>query len=63
MDVDRIKRGTYLTEKYFDEQLNVFAKFEQVKENFIKKLETFMQLLLIMMKHLLQPTILCNHTK
>ncbi|MFR5794297.1 MAG: RhuM family protein [Christensenellales bacterium] len=27
MDDERLKQGTYLTDKYFDEQLDAFAKF------------------------------------
>lgn len=37
MDDERLKRGTYLTDKYFDEQLERIRESVQAKESFIRK--------------------------
>ncbi len=44
MDDERLKRGTYLTEKYFDEQLDRIREIRaSEKESFIRKSLTCMQ--------------------
>ena len=37
MDVERIKRGTYLTEKYFDEQLERIREIRASERKFYQK--------------------------
>lgn len=44
MDDERLKRGTYLTEKYFDEQLERIREIRASERKFIRKLQTFMLL-------------------
>ena len=38
MDVERLKRGTYLTEKYFDEQLERIREIRASERNFYQKI-------------------------
>ena len=37
IDDEKLKKGTYLTDKYFEEQLEKLGKYKPVRENFIKK--------------------------
>lgn len=41
MDVERIKRGTYLTENTLTNSLNAYGKYEQASESFTRRLQTF----------------------
>ena len=47
MDEERLKRGTFLTDKYFDEQLNEFGRFVPASVNSIRRSPIFMQQLWI----------------
>ena len=47
MDEERLKRGTFLTDKYFDEQLNEFGRFVPSSVNSIRRSPIFMQQLWI----------------
>ena len=47
MDEERLKRGTFLTDKYFDEQLNEFGRFVPASVNSIRRSPIYMQQLWI----------------
>lgn len=42
MDDERLKRGTYLTDKYFDEQLERIREIRASERKFIRKSQIFM---------------------
>lgn len=48
MDDERLKRGTYLTDTYFEEQLERIREIGQVSGSFIRRSPIFTQLRLIM---------------
>ena len=52
MDDERLKRGTYLTEKYFDEQLERIREIRASERSFIRRSLTCMRQPLIMIKML-----------
>ena len=56
MDEERLKRGTFLTDKYFDEQLNEFGRFVPASANSIRKSPIFMQRLWITTEQPWQPS-------